>query len=34
MIIRFGNALEVKEHLWYFDRTNKMAIAPMSSALS
>lgn len=34
LLIRFGNALEVKEHLNYFDRANKMAEALMPSALS
>lgn len=34
LLIRFGNALEVKEHLGYFDRANKMAEALMPSALS
>ncbi|MGO3395327.1 MAG: hypothetical protein ACTINL_02385 [Serratia proteamaculans] len=34
LLIRFGNALEVKEHLGYFDRANKMAAALMPSALS
>lgn len=34
LLIRFGNALEVKEHLNYFDRANKMAEVMMPSALS
>lgn len=34
LLIRFGNALEVNEHLNYFDRANKMAEALMPSALS
>lgn len=34
LLIRFGNALEVKEHLNYFDRANKMAEVLMPSALS
>lgn len=34
LLIRFGNALAVKEHLNYFERANKMADALMPSALS
>lgn len=34
LLIRFGNALEVKEHLGYFDRANRMAAALMPLALS